>query len=203
MSSHFFVSSVPFSRVTCISPAPGDSPVYTTSAPRFRTWITSKYPLASDLAWVDFLKICPSRAIRDSAFRANGIFHFQIWKLHMWCKMTGIIGLVGTYCLVFVLTCLLFELFDKMFNRLTIALMRFVKNTQLSGGELRIHSYAQNFKPLIIVSRPIVAQNHQGRACVRVVSTMGSHAHFCPWAWTRKFFILVLINRSLNGPFQK
>ena len=60
------------------SPAPGEIPVGLFSAPRFDTWITSKYPLATYLAWVDFLKSGHLRAIRDSVLRANGIFCFWI-----------------------------------------------------------------------------------------------------------------------------
>ena len=58
--------------------APGEIPVGLFSAPRFDTWITSKYPLATYLAWVDFLKSGHLRAIRDSVLRANGIFCFWI-----------------------------------------------------------------------------------------------------------------------------
>jgi hypothetical protein len=41
--------------------APGEIPFGLLSAPRFDTWITSKYPLATYLAWEDFLKSGHSR----------------------------------------------------------------------------------------------------------------------------------------------
>ena len=67
-----------FVRITEVdcNQAPGEIPVGLFSAPRFDTWITSKYALATYLAWVDFLKSGHSRAILDSVLRANGIFCF-------------------------------------------------------------------------------------------------------------------------------
>ena len=58
-------------------PVPDKNIVRFFSALRFDAWITSKCTLATNLAWVDFLKSRPSHAIRNSIFRANGDFVFE------------------------------------------------------------------------------------------------------------------------------
>jgi hypothetical protein len=65
----------------------------------------------------------------------------------MWCGVTGVIGLVGAYCIGFVLAPLFFELFGEIFANFLVRLgsSSLLEIVSLSGGVVGVQSCVGKF----------------------------------------------------------